>query len=65
MAKKKEQVGQGLRALLTKIDKTDDSKTSEKVERKETSVGSVIEINIEHIEPNPCLLYTSPSPRDS
>ncbi len=53
MAKKKEQVGQGLRALLTKIDKTDDSKTSEKVERKETSVGSVIEINIEHIEPNP------------
>ncbi len=53
MAKKKEQVGQGLRALLTKIDKTEDRKPSEKIASQESAAGNVLEINIEHIEPNP------------
>ncbi len=53
MAKKKEQVGQGLRALLTKIDKTEDQKTTPNKEKQKAGDGSVAEINIDHIEPNP------------
>ncbi len=53
MAKKKEQVGQGLRALLTKIDKTEDTKSTPKDTSQNAVAGSVAEINIDHIEPNP------------
>ena len=53
MAKKKEQLGQGLRALLTKIDKTEEPTKKKKQGDDKQPQSNIAEINIEHIEPNP------------
>ena len=50
--KKKEQLGKGLRALLTKIDSSETPAAEKKAYVKELS-KSVAEIDITHIEPNP------------
>lgn len=52
MAKKKDQLGKGLRALLTKIDEPKPT-TSAKKEVSTNSIEGVSEINIKYIEPNP------------
>ena len=52
MSKKKEQLGQGLRALLTKIDSDDTSEAEKKVYVKELS-KSIAEVSVDTIEPNP------------
>ena len=50
--KKKEQLGKGLRALLTKIDSEETPVAEKKVYVKELS-KSIAEISVENIEPNP------------
>ncbi len=52
MSKKKEQLGKGLRALLTKIDEVE-TKPAQKKEVVEELSRSITEINVEAIEPNP------------
>ena len=52
MTKKKEQLGKGLRALLTKIDEVE-TKPSQKKEVVEELSRSITEIDVENIEPNP------------
>lgn len=55
MAKKKDQLGKGLRALLTKIDQpeTKEEKKAVAKDSKSPPTNAVAEININHIEPNP------------
>ena len=53
MAKKKEQLGKGLRALLTKIDKVEPAETTKKKTLSDDSLNGISEIGIETIEPNP------------
>lgn len=52
MSKKKEQLGKGLRALLTKID-SDDTPIEQKKKAIVKLSSSINEIKISHIEPNP------------
>jgi len=52
MSKKKEQLGKGLRALLTKIDEVEAKPTKKKKVVAELS-RSVTEVNVDDIEPNP------------
>jgi len=52
MSKKKEQLGKGLRALLTKIDEVE-TKPAKKQEVAEELSRSITEIEINSIEPNP------------
>lgn len=52
MSKKKEQLGKGLRALLTKIDEVE-TKPAQKKEIVEELSRAIAEIDIEAIEPNP------------
>lgn len=52
MSKKKEQLGKGLRALLTKIDSAETPTSEKKAYVKELS-KAVAEISVDNIEPNP------------
>lgn len=52
MAKKKDQLGKGLRALLTKIDKPETTKSEKKEAIAELS-RSISEVSLKDIEPNP------------
>ena len=63
MAKKykKKDLGLGIRALI----QSDVSSPAEKKKVVKKLSSSVAMIEISKIHPNPCLLYTSPSPRDA
>ena len=53
-------LGKGLEALI----RSDQDKENSKHNLLKAETESISKIKLKHIHPNPCLLYTSPSPRD-